>query len=103
MVTVSVMEATSPPPPLGAVADAIACAVSSYCSRVGGLDEDEQATSEEPRMIQVMRFMGAGESKARSIGAVVPRRRFLERMRGDAWLASVCIRGQAWRNPTAVP
>src|SRR5262245_13722446 len=58
IVTVSDIEATSPPPPLDAVVDAIACAVSSYCSRVGGFDEDEQATRREPKVSQVMRFMG---------------------------------------------
>src|SRR5678815_5592090 len=61
--TVSDIEATSPPPPLDAVVEAIACAVSSYCSRVGGFDEEVQATSRDPKVSQVMRFMGSGRAR----------------------------------------
>jgi hypothetical protein len=55
MVTLSVMEAMSPPPPLVAVVEAMACAVSSYCSRVGVFEV--QAARDRANVIKGMRFM----------------------------------------------
>src|SRR5215468_3824411 len=69
MVTLSVMEEMSPPPPLVAVVEAMACAVSSYCARVGVFDE-VQAASERANVIKGMRFIvstsAGGSSKART-------------------------------------
>jgi hypothetical protein len=65
--TVSAIEATSPPPLLPpllvAVVDAIACAVSSYSSRVGWFD-DEQAAVARTKLSKVMLFMEAFQQQA---------------------------------------
>src|SRR5262245_12506968 len=80
--TLSDIEATSPPPPLEAVVEAIACAVSSYCSRVGGVDEEVQATRRDPKVSQVMRFMAGGRARH---GPESPRE-IVQRGQEDAWL-----------------
>src|SRR4051812_32966632 len=67
MVTLSAIEPTSPPPPPVAVVEAMACAVSSYCARVGVLD-DVHAANDRTRGSNAMRFMGPWHSKPRTSG-----------------------------------
>src|SRR5678815_464795 len=97
--TVSDIDATSPPPPLDAVVEAIACAVSSYCSRVGGFDEEVQATSRDPKVSQVMRFMGSGRARhgpeRQAHNCAARARRCIARTSAHMQ--------RAWRNPTALP
>src|SRR5215468_2660239 len=91
MVTLSVIEPTSPPPPLVAVVEAMACAVSSYCARVGVLD-DEHAAMDRARGSNVMRFMG------------VPRLRDQQAadQRADRRIASIVAKVQrGGRTPTS--
>jgi hypothetical protein len=106
MVTLSDIEATSPPPPLVAVVEAIACAVSSYCSRVGVFDE-VHAASDRAKVIKGMRFMGnylgrkQQQAADQSVGQRVARRN--SRQNGEMRRRThAYTQRAAWGNPTAV-